>query len=96
MVKMIKNVFQKNKVGENTKASLLALIPKEPNPISFDRYRPISLCNSSYKIITKILANRLKRIMPCIISENQGGFVPKRQITDNVIIVQEAIYNSIQ
>jgi len=49
-----------------------------------------------YKIITKILANRLKRILPCIISENQGGFIPKRQMTDNVIIVREAIHNSIQ
>ena len=47
LVRMIKNVFKKHKVGENTKASHLARIPKEPNPISFDRYRPISLCNSS-------------------------------------------------
>lgn len=61
--RMIKNVFKKNKMGENTKASHLALVPKEPNPVSFDRYRSISLCNSSYKIITKILANRLKRIL---------------------------------
>lgn len=61
LVRMIKNVFKKYKVGGNTKASFLVLIPKESNPISLDRYRPISLCNSSYKIITKILANRLKK-----------------------------------
>lgn len=54
------------------------------------------LCNASYKIITKILANRLKKILPNLISENQGGFVPKQQITDNVILVQEAIHSSIQ
>jgi len=92
---MIKNVFQK-KNGGNTKSSYLALIPKKFNPITFNRYRPISLCNSSYKIATKILANRIKKILPEIISENQGGFVPKRQITDNVIIVLEVIHNSIQ
>jgi len=49
LVRMIKNVFKKNEVEENTKASFLALIPKESNPISFDRYKPISLCNSSTK-----------------------------------------------
>lgn len=66
LVRIIKNTFKKNKVGENTKASHLALIPKEPTPISFDRYRPISLCNSSYKIITKFLANILKKF--CLVS----------------------------
>lgn len=82
-------------MGDNTKTSHLALIPKDPNPLSFDRFRPISLCNVSYKIVTKILANRLKKLLPHVISENQGGFVPKRQITDNVILIQEAIHSSI-
>lgn len=82
-------------MGENTKTSHLALIPKEPNPLSFDRFRPISLCNVSYKIITKILANKLKKLLPTLVSENQRGFVPKRQITDNFILVQEAIHNSL-
>ena len=41
------------------------------------------------------LANRLKKILPSIISENQGGFVPKTQITDNVILFQETIHSSI-
>eukprot|EP00253_Pinus_taeda_P024119 PITA_24119 len=93
-VQMVKNVFQNHKMGENTKSSHIALIPKEMNPLSFDRFRPISLCNVSYKIVTKILANRLKKLLPHLISENQGGFVPSRQITDNVILIQEAIHNS--
>jgi len=76
-----------NKMGENAKSSHLALIPKDPNPLSFEHFRPISLCNVSYKIITKILENRLKKLLPYLISENQGGFVPKRQIMDNVILI---------
>lgn len=92
---MVKNVFKNYKMGENTKSSHLALIPKDINPLSFDRFRPISLCNVSYKIVTKILANRLKKLLPLLISENQGGFVPKRQIRDNVILIQEAIHSSI-
>eukprot|EP00253_Pinus_taeda_P022784 PITA_22784 len=94
-VRMVKNAFRKHKLGDNTKSSHIALIPKEANPKSFDRFRPISLCNVSYKIITKIIANRLKKLLPIIISENQGGFVPKRQIIDNVILIQEAIHSSL-
>lgn len=94
-VRMVKNAFRKHKLGDNTKSSHIALIPKEANPKSFDRFRPISLCNVSYKIITKIIANRLKKLLPIIISENQGSFVPKRQIIDNVILIQEAIHSSL-
>lgn len=63
-VQMVKNVFSKYKMGEKTKSSHLALIPKDINPHSFDRFRPISLYNVSYKIVTKILANRLKSFFP--------------------------------
>eukprot|EP00253_Pinus_taeda_P005862 PITA_05862 len=94
-VRMVKNFFSKSKLGNRIKSSHLALIPKDSNPQSFDRFRPISLCNVSYKIITKILANRIKKLLPSLISENQGGFVPKRHITDNVILNQEAIHSSI-
>jgi len=63
-IRMVKNIFKKTKMGENTKTSHLALVPKEPNPLSFDRFRSISLCNVSYKIVAKILANRLKSSFP--------------------------------
>lgn len=94
-IRVVRNFFQKGKMGSGIKSSFLALIPKEPNPLTFNRFRPISLCNVSYKIITKILANRLKPILPSLISDNQGGFVPQRQIADNVILIQEAIHSSI-
>eukprot|EP00253_Pinus_taeda_P010799 PITA_10799 len=67
-VRMVKKNFQKHKMGENTKSSHLSLIPKDLNPLSFDRFRPISLCNVSYKIVSKILANGLKNLLPCLIS----------------------------
>lgn len=51
-------------------------------------------CNVSYKIMAKIIANRLKPFLPHLILPNQGGFVEKRQIWDNVILVQEAIHSS--
>jgi hypothetical protein len=56
-----------NKTGGSTNSTFLALIPKEKGASSFDCFRPISLCNIGYKIITKFMANRLKNILPGII-----------------------------
>ena len=76
--------------------TFLALIPKEVNPETFDRFRPISLCNASYKILAKLLANRLKLLLGKLISPLQGGFVKGRHLVDNVIQVQEALHSSFQ
>ncbi|XP_065859834.1 uncharacterized protein [Euphorbia lathyris] len=73
--------------------TLLVLIPKIEKPSSFLQMRPISLCNVLYKAITKIVANRIRRILPEIISQNQGSFVPGRQMMDNVVIAQEMVHS---
>ena len=81
-------------MGGCTNSTFLALIPKEANPSSFDRIRPISLCNASYKIPSKLLANRLKPLLEKLISPLQGGFVKGWHILDNVIQVQEAMHSN--
>ena len=52
------------------------------------------MCNTSYKLITKLIANRIKKILPVIILENQGGFIKGSKILDNIVLVQEAIHSS--
>eukprot|EP00253_Pinus_taeda_P008983 PITA_08983 len=90
---MIQKSQESQKIGGCTNSTFLALIPKEKGANSFNRFRPISLCNIGYKVITKVIANRLKKILPKIILENQGGFIHGRQLVDNFILVQKAIHS---
>jgi len=94
LLRMIRGFMRKAKIGGEINSTFLALIPKETNPGSFDRNRTISLCNSSYKIVAKLLANRIKPLLQKLISAPQGGFLKGRRILDNVIQVQEALHSS--
>ena len=70
LTKMIRKSQASNKLGVSTNSAFLALIPKEKGELSFSRFRPISLYNTSYKILTKVIANRLKNVLPLIVPEN--------------------------
>ena len=71
----------------------ICLIPKVSSPQKISKFRPISFCNILYKIVAKVLANRLKLILPKVISESQSAFVLERQITDNVIAAFETMHS---
>lgn len=73
--------------------TFVTLIPKKDNPNLVSDYRPISLCNVIYKIVSKILANRLSSILPNLIGWEQSGFVAGRCPFDNIIALQEIVHS---
>lgn len=69
------------------------VIPKKQHCVKVGDFRPISLCNVLYKLVTMVIVNRLKACLPSIITENHSAFIPRRMIMDNILIAFEIFHD---
>ena len=88
----VKGIFDKGCVLSYLNETWISLIPKCQNPEALSNYRPISLCNSVYKIVTKTLVAQIRPLLNRLISPVQIAFDPGRRGTDNVLIAQKLFH----
>lgn len=81
------------RIPDEVNTTLLVLIPKKQTPEQMTDLRPIALCQVLYKIMAKMVANRMKHLLPKLISPYQSAFVAGRQIQDNSIIAYEVLHH---
>ncbi|KAL0285038.1 UNVERIFIED_CONTAM: hypothetical protein Scaly_2831200 [Sesamum calycinum] len=89
MIKAILEFFTTGRLLKQVNTTILALIPKVRAPSTVSDFRPISCCNVLYKVITKIIVQRLRLVLDKLISPSQNAFVPGRSIGDNILLAQE-------
>ncbi|BFG15830.1 hypothetical protein CerSpe_021040 [Prunus speciosa] len=92
IISFVQDCFNTASLPDNLNETLIALVPKVERPMFMNQLRPISLCNTLYKVVSKILVARLRSCMTKLVSPSQVSFFPGRQITDNIIVAQEVLH----
>ncbi|GJZ38175.1 hypothetical protein Tco_0584366 [Tanacetum coccineum] len=93
VTKAVQEFFINGKLLKELNHTIIALIPKVSSPSRINDYRPISCCNVLFKCISKIIANHIKESLKVLVSLNQSEFVPRRKISDNILLTQEVMHN---
>eukprot|EP00253_Pinus_taeda_P023064 PITA_23064 len=93
ILEVVEDSRQHKKVLKALNATFISLIPKKENVMTPDGFRPIALCNVVYKIIAKVIANKIKPWVPYLILEEQRGYVEGRQILNNIIQAHEVVHS---
>ncbi|KAK4850034.1 hypothetical protein QYF36_003261 [Acer negundo] len=92
LVRLVVDSFKTCTFFANLNQTLIVLIPKVPSPLEISQLCPISLCKTAYKIISKVVVQILKDLMPTLISLSQVAFILGRQILDNIVVAQEVLH----
>lgn len=74
-------------------STIISLIPKRVRAYNLSEFRPILCCNTVYKVISRILAARLKLFMDKAVQNNQVGFISGRLLCENVLLASELVYD---
>jgi retron-type reverse transcriptase len=92
----VEDVRLKGKILSSLNATFLVLIPKKDHPTTFSDFRPISLCNLVYKLISKVISSRLKPVLEKNLSPEQHGFLKGRRIHDAIGVAHECLHSIAQ
>uniref|UniRef100_A0A803P1J6 Reverse transcriptase zinc-binding domain-containing protein n=1 Tax=Cannabis sativa TaxID=3483 RepID=A0A803P1J6_CANSA len=92
VISLVKEFFGSEEMRCGLNDTNLVLIPKKKNFVVMGHLRPISFCNVLYKIISKVLANRMRDLIDCIISDTQSSFILNHLISDNVMVAFEVMH----
>ncbi|KAL2608299.1 hypothetical protein R1flu_026872 [Riccia fluitans] len=87
-IKMVHAVWRKKEISERDRKGVIKLLPKAGNKKNIKNWRPITLMNFTYKLVAKILANRLKALNPLLVDSQQTGFIAGRNITENILALK--------
>ena len=93
VIAAIEEFFRNGRLLRDLNTTTIVLIPKSDTATTLGEFRPISCCNLVYKIITKIIANRMKPILQKSISNNQATFLKDRSLGENVLLASELVRN---
>ena len=89
VIQSIKEFFDRGKLVKEVNKTFLYLIPKKEGADTVYQLRPISLCNFGYKVVSKLLSNRIASIMKDLISPFQAAFIPGRWIAESTVMAHE-------
>lgn len=90
---VVLNEFHANaKIAKYINSTFISLIPKVDGASSFSEFRHISMVNNVYQFLSKVVANRLKLVLPSIIGESQATFIGGKQVLYGVLLASEVIH----
>ena len=89
VVQAVREFFETGELLKEANATIIALLPKIPNPSCMGDFRPISCCNTVYKCISKIISKRIQMIIPEMVDSAQSAFIKGRHISDNILLAQD-------
>jgi len=91
VVEAVKQFHENGIIPKGCNASFVALVPKVRDPSRLEQYKPISLVGAIYKIIAKLLAERIKKVLPSVVDESQSAFLKDRGILDSLLMTNEVV-----